>query len=389
MNKDIVFWLDGPPVCCKGLFDKVAEKWQGNAYYICTGGLDENRALILNDCGENDGTGCAKYYYLEKMSDKEQFMSDFLQQHRTDIHVFNGYKSCSAKYMRQLMRLDRNAHILIWAERPHLAVLSGNPIKRYIFSVAHRINHIMYAKKYSNRVAALLPVGEKGVEAYSKLGWSMNRLFPVLYLPEMAIPETVMENQPTEDCIRFIYLGRFSAEGKGLDLLLDACKLLKNDNYTLELVGGYGDYKEKTMEIIASDPHLCFGGTWPISEACQRLHNYDVCIVPSRLEGWNVTVNEAIMAGIGCIVTEEAVSDEMIAVSGAGIVTKASSASIAEAMDRVMENPELVKRFKDAAYAYRERTTADVCAKYFIDVVMYLFGENRNYVRPIPPWINE
>lgn len=388
MDKDIIFWLDGPPVCCKGLFDKVAEQWQGKAYYVCTKGIDENRALIVNDCGEATPSAFFEYIYPEKIADKEQYITEFLQQHRNDIHIFNGYKSGSSKYMRQLLRLHQKAHIIVWAERPHPYVIAGSHLKSLLKSKLNSISHMLYAYWYSKRIAALFPLGEKGVEAYRTLGWPKDKLFPILYLPEMTLFCGEPQSSDRPPNVRFVYLGRFSAGGKGVDLLLDACKQLKNDNYTLELVGGYGDYKEQTLEYISSNPHLSFGGTWPIREACQRLHDYDICIVPSRLEGWNVTVNEAIMAGIGCIVTDEAVSDEMISTSGAGIVTKATAVSIAEAMDRVMEDPTLVGRFKDAAYAYRNQTTAEVCAEYFIDLLEYVFYEGEKGDVPNPPWLS-
>lgn len=109
------------------------------------------------------------------------------------------------------------------------------------------------------------------------------------------------------------------------------------------MVGGYGDYKEQTLEYIEQNPNLEFGGTWKIDEACDRLSEYDVCIIPSRYEGWNVTVNEALMAGTGCIVTDASVSDEMVSASETGIVVKAGDASsLAEAMDYVMSNTDLV-----------------------------------------------
>src|SRR5699024_1717724 len=106
----------------------------------------------------------------------------------------------------------------------------------------------------------------------------------------------------------------------------EAIKHLKHSNYSLEMVGGYGDLKEKTMAWIEQESKVSFGGTWPIEEACDRLSKYDVCIVPSKYEGWNVTLNEALMAGIGCIATEGAVSDEMVTVSGAGMVVRAKDA---------------------------------------------------------------
>ena len=152
------------------------------------------------------------------------------------------------------------------------------------------------------------------------------------------------------------------------------------------MVGGYGDYKEQTLEYIEQNPNLEFGGTWKIDEACDRLSKYDVCIVPSRYEGWNVTVNEALMAGTGCIVTDASVSDEMVSASETGIVVKAGDASsLAEAMDYVMSNTDLVNKWRKNAFDFRPNMTSEACAEYFIEVLRYLFYGAAE--KPLPPWI--
>ena len=106
--------------------------------------------------------------------------------------------------------------------------------------------------------------------------------------------------------------------------------------------------------------------------------------MPSRSEGWNPTVNEALMAGIGCITTTEAVSDELVTASKAGIVAEPDAASLALAMDHVMKEPEIVLKWKHNAYNYRQNMTATVCAQYFIDCIGYTLGTINE--KPCPPW---
>lgn len=389
MNNNILFWLDGPPVCCKGLFDAVAEKWPGDAYYVCTKKIGEDRVALV-ECEENQIPNNNRYIYLDSINDCPQMQQSFLEKHLDDIHVFNGYLSNSSRYMKMLLKMNKKANIVVWAERPGSTAFSENALKNGVYQQLLKMRHRWYAMQYRNCIAALLPLGEKGVNSYAALGWSRDRMFPILYLPEMHYEggENAENNLQNIEKVKFVYLGRFSSAGKGTDLLLNACQQLRNDNYSLEMVGGYGDYREETLKYISENPHLSFGGTWKIAEACKKLQDYDICIVPSRYEGWNVTVNEAVMAGIGCIVTDEAVSDEMISESGAGIVTKPDSKSIAAAMDSIIEKPALVSEFKSRAVKYRERTTADICAKYFIDIMNYLFDKDCKCERPAPPWLS-
>ena len=116
-----------------------------------------------------------------------------------------------------------------------------------------------------------MPLGQVGVEKYISLGWSSDKVFPFLYLPVMNENIMPVYRKEKPEKIKFVYLGRFAAGWKGIDVLISACEKLKNNNYTLTLVGGYGDYKEQTLEYIEQNPNLEFGGTWKIDEACDRL----------------------------------------------------------------------------------------------------------------------
>lgn len=390
MKQSIIFWLDAPPVCCKGLFDAVAEQWNGEACYVIAGEISEDRAVLVDstcDCVESENRRI-KYVFFHEMKDATARYT-FLESYKDDIHVFNGYMSRSAVYLKKLLKINKNAKVIVWAERPCVDLQYRGKMKK-LFRFLHTCRHSLYALRYRRRVTALCALGDKGVEAYQKLGWPAEKVFPLLYLPDVKmVSYDTPVNKTKDSMVRFVYLGRFSAGWKGTDLLIDACKHLKNQNYSLEMVGGYGDYKEKTMQYISQNDHLSFGGTWKIHEACERLHNFDVCIVPSRFEGWNVTVNEALMAGIGCIVTDEAVSDELVRESGAGLIIKPDAQSIANAMDMVMDDPECINSFKRNACAYRDRISANVCAQYFIDVTNFLFDEDGGKVKPVAPWMEE
>ena len=381
MEKAIIFWLDGPPLCCKGVFDATARLWKGKSYYVCTKEINENRAKIASETGKSDGS--AEYVMLSQMENPKESGMKFLNEHIDDIHVFNGYMSNSSVYLNELLKINKQAKAVVWAERPNVSV-KNTPFN--IYEKIRDFRHKIYAGKLKNKVSALLPLGQVGVEKYISLGWSSDKVFPFLYLPVMNENIMPVYRKEKPEKIKFVYLGRFAAGWKGIDVLISACEKLKNNNYTLTLVGGYGDYKEQTLEYIEQNPNLEFGGTWKIDEACDRLSEYDVCIVPSRYEGWNVTVNEALMAGTGCIVTDASVSDEMVSASETGIVVKAGDASsLAEAMDYVMSNTDLVNKWRKNAFDFRPNMTSEACAEYFIEVLRYLFYGAAE--KPLPPWI--
>ena len=70
MEKAIIFWLDGPPLCCKGVFDATARLWKGKSYYVCTKEINENRAKIASETGKSDGS--AEYVMLSQMENPKE-----------------------------------------------------------------------------------------------------------------------------------------------------------------------------------------------------------------------------------------------------------------------------------------------------------------------------
>lgn len=375
----IVVWLNSSPVCCKGVFDALAAKHGVRLVYACLGRQREDRKKI-SDGSTSNKKALADYVYFAETGDANKAIDEFIQGNVEAIHIFNG---CKMPVLDQVIKKAPNAIKIVWAERP------GPPKRKAEFPLAFFYTY--YALKYKNRIDAFLPLGKRGVELYGSYGWPKKMLFPFLYVPEMI--ENLPEKEPIADSdrpLRMVYLGRFQNGSKGVDVLLEALDTVKETGYAIDFVGGYGDDLEETISWIDSRDMAHFAGTWPIEKACSNLHDYDLCVVPSRYEGWNVTVNESIMAGTPCICTDECVSDEMVRASGAGLVVKAGSqVQLANAIRLAISNRVLIDEWTQSAYRYRKNMTAEVCSDYLMSVIEYLQdAEDGNTLeRPRAPWL--
>lgn len=375
----IIIWLNSSPVCCKGIFDALAAKHGVELVYACLGRQREDRKLISAEAASDNETS-AEYIYFAELKDVDRAVEEFIQSNLEVIHVFNG---CKMRVLDQVIKKAPDSIKIVWAERP------GPPKWKAEFPLA--LFHSYYAFKYKNKIDAFLPLGKKGVELYSSYGWPKKMLFPFLYLPEMT--EDLPEKDPIADSdrlLRMVYLGRFQNGPKGVDVLLRALDTVGDADYAIDFVGGYGADLEETMSWIDSKDSAHFAGTWPIEKACNNLYDYDLCIVPSRYEGWNVTVNESIMAGTPCICTDECVSDEMVLASGAGLVVKAGSQEeLANAIQLTLSNRTLVDEWSRSAYRYRKKMTAGMCSDYLLRIIKYLQhakgGDKAE--RPMAPWL--
>lgn len=118
--------------------------------------------------------------------------------------------------------------------------------------------------------------------------------------------KTSKENQ-----FRIIYVGRYSIEHKGLDILIKAVKSIKDEmiskNIRLVLYGS--DYRgdmQRLKKMITNyklESIVEFNGPIYGEEKVEQLLSSDIFIQTSRLEGQPLGVMEAISLGLPCILT--------------------------------------------------------------------------------------
>lgn len=372
----IFCWFTNPPRVSKGAFNALSEKWDDEVYYISMFETREERKRLNWDEG---GYGKAKLVILAQQSDPDAFVRNLIDKNSNQIHIFCGYKGPLSKCLKYLIRKNKDPKLIIWAERPNFYGI----FKKYRVLILHFI-HTYFALKYKNKVKAFLPLGRKASNLYIKYGWNKNRIFPFAYITT----ENPCDSFTTKSSsVNFVYIGRFEASTKGLDVLQNACFGLKNDKWSLTLVGNYGGWCHKASNWEQQDNRVYVKDACPINMVCCELSKYDVCVIPSRYDGWNVTVNEALLAGIGVITTDAAGSDELIEKSGAGIVVPANNPdALSEAMEKVIDDPSLIQIWRKKAIAFSSKISGEVAADYLIQIIRYTCF-NEGGARPEAPWL--
>ena len=225
-------------------------------------------------------------------------------------------------------------------------------------------------------------MGEDAVHLYDSYGWK--NIFDFMYLPrirKMDGQRTVLRKK-----IKMLYIGRFDFAAKGVDVLMRAIRDLETDVlWELHLVGGYGTNKDQIIEWCNTTKNVEFAGSWTSDQMIENMTEYDFCIVPSNYDGWNLTPLQAIYAGIGCIISDNAGSQELIRNSRAGAVVKAGDArELSTVIKNVIENHGIIDMWKDCARNYADRISIEQVGGYFIQSLRYCFGEIER--KPECPW---
>lgn len=138
------------------------------------------------------------------------------------------------------------------------------------------------------------------------------------------------------DVIKILYLGRIASYHKGLDILIEAIKILERKNLSEKIhFDFYGTGEDKAIEVfkdqikeiskIASFHGPAYG---ELKE--HVLSNSNIFILTSRFEGMPMGILEALAHRIPCIVTPQTNMANIIHDGQCGWVTELDANSIAE-----------------------------------------------------------
>ena len=166
----------------------------------------------------------------------------------------------------------------------------------------------------------------------------------------------------SEGKLRFIYIGRLDAYHKGLDILLDAFKMISESEYAdkceLDIYGP--DYRGRYARLEGMIAERALGGIVKLSgpvfgeEKINKLLGADVFIQTSRLEGMPMGILESLSYGMPCLVTEGTTVGGFIEKYGAGWSAKTDAKSVFECIVRAVSERESLPLMVPAAQALIE-----------------------------------
>jgi glycosyltransferase involved in cell wall biosynthesis len=355
------------------MYENVAKLWGNNVITVSTKTFPNERKMCKMDAPPN----CIQTFFTTEMSEDE--ICEFINQYKKDIFIFSGFRGEKRKYLYYL--LDRTeAKVIVITERPNF---SGDGIEVWLKKITYKILYRFLSIKYKYRLTGILAMGKRGCETFASYGFNKSRLFPFMYCSGGVANVDVKSNS---SLTKFIYIGRFDKKIKGVDILTSVLKRLSESDWCFDFVGGYGDYKDQVFSFVEAYSNISYLGKWDFTDVVENLSNYDVAIVPSKSDGWNLIVNQAICANIGVIATDETVSDELIDSSGAGIVISArNEKALKDAMEYAIRNPNEVKNWKDKASIYMDRISVETVSTYFVNVMDYILGNTGSI--PNCPWL--
>lgn len=144
-----------------------------------------------------------------------------------------------------------------------------------------------------------------------------------------------------------LFLGRIHQK-KGLDILAKAFGQIAGNRNDLHLLiigpdnDNYRNQVEKLLESMGVLDRTTFTGMLTEREKLAALSRADICAIPSYSEVRTIVALEAMACGLPIVITRQCQFPE-VREANAGIVIEPNADQLAEALDRLIDDPELCK----------------------------------------------
>lgn len=176
--------------------------------------------------------------------------------------------------------------------------------------------------------------------------------------------------------IDIIYIGRINIIHKGLDVLVKAIQLLKNDGFLNVHFSFYGNVNDPDVDefkelIKPLNGYADFyGGIYGEAKE-QRLKKCDIFILTSRYEGMPMGVLEALSYGIPCILTPGTNMSDIVMSYNAGWTADFTAESISNKIREACSRLRIeALKYRKNAFAISKQFAWDAIAKEAVSVYL-------------------
>lgn len=260
---------------------------------------------------------------------------------KNDVIIMNGY---TGKVFRILYLLN------LWYRKPvgidsdTQLMIPVNPIKRLI-------KYIYLKTVFSNKCYYGLPGGTKThKELFRYFGMGEERIF----LSPMMVDNNKFgyKGIRISDVFRFLFVGRI-IEVKNIELMIKAFLKSYDGNPKVQLhIVGKGELLDKYQKQFAENKNVVFDGPKYGTDLLDAYKQASVFVLPSSYEPWGLVVNEAMSAGLPCIVSDKVgAAWDLVESKDTGFIFKFDDIDdLSSKMKTLVDDTSLYHRFAENAY---------------------------------------
>jgi glycosyltransferase involved in cell wall biosynthesis len=296
-----------------------------------------------------------------------------LNKHRNVVHLF-GSPFEKTKLTFILLLAIAMGHRVYLISEPYSPISAGylNDKQQYINWLKAKLRPLLYSiygVLLRRRIEGVFAISCRAVAQYQRIGFARKNIFPFGYFVPCQEPAHVVnssiDNSGKID-IKLIFVGNLIAT-KGLDILINAVRELNNISLSFSLdVYGPGDPKQYSFDQPGE--HYC--NIIPFGNAQAVISEYDVMVLPSRYDGWGVVVNEALMAGVPVICSNEVGASAVIDKWKCGTTFVSEDVSdLVSSLEYLIKNPDQLNNMRIAARKAAVSLEPKIAGQYMVDII--------------------
>jgi glycosyltransferase involved in cell wall biosynthesis len=290
---DFVVWMNQPSHYQTAFFRELAAR-EGVSLKVwyARGQSADRRELGWRD------HGAESYAYREAMVPRGLRRLGVFRQvwrERKAVHVINGVWAEPAFVLVALALVLVRANFFFHSEAANPDSERGGGVR----ALKYR-----FARWIVGRSRGMFLIGEKACRYYRRVGIPVESMFKFSYFVAGRVPSERVRSET--EAFRVCYVGQFVARKRVEDLILVVTRLAQAGRAVcLTLVGAgplRGHYR--AMADAAGPGVIEIRPAVAPEQVPEILAQQDLLVLPSAFDGWGLTVNEALQAGVPVVVSD-------------------------------------------------------------------------------------
>ncbi len=319
-----------------------------------------------------------------------RFVLKRLREHRDAVHLFGSPFEQTRLMVTLLLAVALGRRVFLISE-PY----SPKPVgylsdkRQYINWLKAKLRpHIygFYGALLRRRIDGVFAISCRAVSQYQSIGIAKERIFPFGYfIPRQELPRTANAPiaEPMTAGLRIAFVGSLIAT-KGLDIMISAVRELNNDGLPVS-VDAYGPGDPNKYAFDQEVARYC--GVIPFGNAQAVISKYHVLVLPSRYDGWGVVVNEALMAGVPVICSDQVGSGAVIEKWQCGAVFISEDESdLRIKLKEVLLQPAILNNMRLATGRASASLDPKVAGQYMFDIISQSSAKSGTRTKLECPW---
>ena len=302
-----------------------------------------------------------------------KFAIQRLRAHRDAVHLFGSPFEQTKLIVVLMLAVALGLRVYLISE-PYSPIAVGylSDKRQYLNWLKAKLRPLLYGiygVLLRHRIDGVFAISCRAIAQYQRIGIAREKIFPFGYF--VPYQESACAVSSPAACsgktgFKIVFIGNLIAR-KGLDILIEAVSKLNNNGLSLSLdVYGPGDPNQFSFD----QPAVRYCGLIPFGNSQAVISEYDILVLPSRYDGWGVVVNEALMAGVPVICSNQVGASAVIEKWQCGSIFASEDLSdLASRLEDLLMHPETLNNMHLAASEAGASLDPKVASQYMIDII--------------------